>query len=104
VGDVSSSETSAVPGVTRFQRLRTMGEFRDQKLILTSGQLLLANQADHRQTIFSETQAMSGSVTFSRELDLRLQPSGLSISGPLSMPILKSRIVKTVGALASPNP
>jgi hypothetical protein len=104
VGDVSSSETSAVPGVTRFQRLRTMGEFRDQKLILTSGQLLLANQAEHRQTIFSETQAMSGSVTFSRELDLRLQPSGLSISGPLSMPILKSRMVKTVGAMASPNP
>jgi AsmA protein len=106
----SSTETAdstgsgrATQGVTRFQRLRTVGRFRDEKLMLDFGQLVLANQAPRRQTLSPATQFVSGTVTFSRILDLRLQPSGVSITGPLDMPVMKAKSAKVSGGAGAAN-
>lgn len=105
---VDSSGAIAVEhGVTRFQRLHAVGSIRDQKMVLDSGQLVLANPPARRRTLSSATQSLSGTVTFSRVLDLRLQPSGVSIVGPLDMPIMKARSVKMparTGLANSVNP
>ncbi len=87
-------------GITRFQRLHAEGSIRDRKLVLDSGQLALATPASRRRTLLSATQSLSGTVTFSRLLDLRLQPSGISISGPLDMPAMKARPAKASGRAA----
>ncbi|MHB1840616.1 MAG: AsmA family protein, partial [Acidobacteriaceae bacterium] len=91
--DLSGSIAGA-HGVTRFQRLHAVGSIRDRELVLDSGQLALAAPSSRRRTLLSATQSLSGTVTFSRLLDLRLQPSGVSISGSLDMPIMKARPAK----------
>jgi uncharacterized protein involved in outer membrane biogenesis len=106
----SSTETAdlagagvATQGVTRFQRLRAAGHLSNEKLMLDSGQLVLANPSPQRQAASSDTQSMTGSVSFARVLDLRLQPSGVSITGPLDMPVTKARFVRTVGSPGAAN-
>jgi len=42
-------------------------------------------------------------VTFSRVLNLRMQPSGVSITGPLDLPVMKARISKVVGSASVGN-
>jgi hypothetical protein len=101
----SSTETAdstgagvGAQGVTRFQRLRAVGHFSNEKLMLDSGQLVFANPTPRRQAVSLDTQSMTGMVSFARVLDLRLQPSGVSITGPLDMPIVKAKFVRTVGS------
>jgi hypothetical protein len=90
-------------GVTRFQRLRAVGHFSNEKLMLDFGQLAFANPSPRRQTVSLDTQSMTGMVSFARVLDLRLQPSGVSITGPLDMPVVKARFVRTVGSPGAAN-
>jgi hypothetical protein len=71
--------------------------------MLDFGQLVLANQAPRRQTLSPATQFVSGTVTFSRILDLRLQPSGVSITGPLDMPVMKAKSAKVSGGAGAAN-
>jgi hypothetical protein len=78
-----------------------VGSIRDRELVLDSGQLALAAPSSRRRTLLSATQSLSGTVTFSRLLDLRLQPSGVSISGPLGLPIMKARPAKALGRAAA---
>jgi hypothetical protein len=92
----STDVESAVSGVTRFQRLRAVGHIRDETLTLEFGQLALAREIGSRQATVPGIQSLSGTVTFSRMLDLRMQPLGVSITGPLETPAMKSRISKTV--------
>ena len=99
----SGGAVRVVPGVTRFERLRAMGQFSNQKLMLDFGQLVLANQTPQRQAAPSSTQSISGTVTFSRVLDLRLQPSGVSITGPLDMPVVKARTLSPKGSAGVAN-
>jgi hypothetical protein len=101
------SAMAGARAVTRFQRLRAVGSIRDQKLVLDSGQLILATPSLRRQIRLSTTQSLSGTVTFSRQLDLRLQPSGISITGPIDMPVIKARRAKVpvrAGFAMSTNP
>jgi len=99
----SAGAGNAMPGVTRFQRLRALGHFGNQKLMLDFGQLVLANQTTRRQASPSATQSISGTVTFSRVLDLRMQPSGVSITGPLDTPVMKARSSKAAGSAGVAN-
>ncbi|HTU50894.1 MAG TPA: AsmA family protein [Acidobacteriaceae bacterium] len=87
----SPSTANVVPGITRFQRLRAVGHFHDEKLTLEFGQLALASATGRRQIGIPGIQSLSGTVTFSRVLDLRMQPSGVSITGSLDLPIMKAR-------------
>jgi hypothetical protein len=99
----SPGTANVVSGVTRFQRLRTVGHFRNEKLTLEFGQLALASQTGHGQAVTPGIQSLSGTVTFSRVLDLRMQPSGVSITGPLDLPVMKARISKVVGSASVGN-
>jgi hypothetical protein len=106
----SSTETAdstgsgrATQGVTRFQRLRAVGHVQDETLTLEFGQLVLANQTGRRQVVVPGIQSLSGTVTFSRILDLRLQPSGVSITGPLDMPVMKAKSAKVSGGAGAAN-
>lgn len=101
------SATAGMHGITRFQRLRAVGDIRDRKLVLDSGQLVLANPPLRRQMRLSATQSLSGTVTFSRRLDLRMQPSGFSIVGPIDMPFIQATAEKVpvrTGFAMSTNP
>ncbi|MGO8718232.1 MAG: AsmA family protein [Acidobacteriaceae bacterium] len=103
----SVSAMAGTRAVTRFQRLRAVGSIRDQKLVLDSGQVILATPSLRRQIRLSTTQSLSGTVTFSRQLDLRLQPSGISITGPIDTPVIKARRAKVPvrgGFAMSTNP
>jgi hypothetical protein len=108
VSSYATEDTSGVvdgtPGVTRFQRLRAVGHFRDEKLTLEFGQLALAGGAGRQQASRPGVQLLSGTVAFSRVLDLRLQPSGVSISGPLDMPVMQARTSKILGDASAANP
>lgn len=102
-GADSAGAVNVMPGVTRFQRLRAVGHIHDEKLTLEFGQLVLANQTGRRQVVVPGTQSLSGTVTFSRVLDLRMQPSGVSITGPLDMPVMKGRTSKVLGSAGVTN-
>ncbi len=97
----SSAETedspgaeNVVQGVTRFQRLHAVGQFHDEKLSLTSGQLALASQSGNSPAVSQPIQTLSGTVTFSRVLDLRMQPADVSITGQLNTPVMRARTAK----------
>ncbi len=95
---------NVMPGVTRFQRLRAVGHFRDEKLTLEFGQMALAGATTGRkQANIPGIQSLSGTVTFSRMLDLRMQPSGISITGPLDLPLMKARASKLLGSAGVAN-
>jgi hypothetical protein len=94
----SADAASVAQGITHFQRLRAVGHFRDQKLTLEFGQIALAGRTVHRQANVTGIQSLSGTVTFSRMLDLRMQPSGVSITGPLDLPVMKPRTAKLLGS------
>ena len=93
----SQGAANVMPGVTRFRRLLAGGHFQDEKLTLESGQLALAGATGRNQSVPVGIQSISGTVTFSRLLDLRMQPSGISITGPLDMPVMKARASKAPG-------
>jgi uncharacterized protein involved in outer membrane biogenesis len=99
----STNVVKVMPGVTRFQRLRAVGHIHDEKLALQFGQLALANQTERRQGAARGMQSLTGTVTFSRVLDLRLQPSGVSITGPLDKPVMKARTSEAVGDASVAN-
>ena len=99
----SAGAVKAIPGVTRFQRLRAAGHFSNQKLMLEFGQLTLASQTERRQAVSPGIQSLSGTVTFSRLLDLRMQPSGVSITGPLDTPVMKARSSQTAQSAGVAN-
>jgi hypothetical protein len=94
----STGAPSVAQGVTRFQQLHAMGHVQDEKLTLESGQLALVGETGRRQGAATGVQSLSGTVTFSRVLDLRLQPLGVSITGPLDMPVMKARTSKVEGS------
>lgn len=107
VSSMTTEDTADVvnvmPGVTRFQRLRAVGHFRDEMLTLEFGQLTLAGAPRHQQASKPEVQSLSGIVTFSRVLDLKMQPSGVSITGPLEKPVMKARPSKAPGSASLAN-
>jgi hypothetical protein len=90
----SLGSTAGSSNVTRFQRLHAAGSIRNQTLVLNSGQLVLASSRPRRRALLPATQSLAGTVTFSRLLDLRLQPSGVSITGPIDTPVMKARPAK----------
>ncbi len=99
----SRGAVNAIPGITRFQRLRAAGQIHDQKLTLDSGQLAFASATGRRQAVLPGIQSLSGTVTFSRVLDLQMQPSGVSVTGPLDMPAIKARTPKVLGSAGATN-
>jgi hypothetical protein len=68
-----------------------VGTIQDEKLTLQAGQLTLASQAAGGPAVAAGIQSLTGTVTFSRVLDLRMQPADISITGPLDMPLMKTR-------------
>jgi hypothetical protein len=102
VADADSlANPNIAPSVTRFRRLRAVGHLHNEKLTLEFGQLALANQTGRGQASSPGIQSLSGTVTFSRVLDLRMQPSGVSITGPLDMPVMKARSSKVAESAAA---
>lgn len=99
----SADKVSVMPSVTRFQRLRAVGHIQDEQLTLEFGQLALVNQTGRRRAASPGIQSLSGTVTFSRVLDLRMQPSGVSITGPLDMPVMKARSSKAAESAGLAN-
>ena len=99
----SPGPANVMPGVTRFRRLRAVGHFQDEKLTLQFGQLALASATGHSQAVTLGIQSISGTVTFSRVLDLRMQPAGVSIIGPLDKPVMKARTSKAPGSAGVAN-
>ncbi len=99
----SAGAVNVMPSATRFQRLRAVGHIRDEKLKLDSGELAFAGASGRRQAVTPGIQSLSGTVTFSRVLDLQMQPSGVSITGPLDMPVMKARTAKAVGSAGVAN-
>ena len=93
----SPGPANVMPGVTRFRRLRAVGHFQDEKLTLEFGQIALASATGRSQAVTPGIQSISGTVTFSRVLDLRMQPAGVSITGPLDKPVMKARTSKATG-------
>ena len=89
-----SPSSDATDGI-RFQRLDAEGTIRNQTLALDSGHMVFANPHPGHRASGSATQSLSGTVTFSRVLDLRLQPSGISITGPLDMPVVSGKSMKS---------
>ncbi|MHB8388646.1 MAG: AsmA family protein [Acidobacteriaceae bacterium] len=89
-----SPSSDATDGI-RFQRLDAKGTIRNQTLALDSGHMVFANPHPGHRASGSATQSLSGTVTFSRMLDLRLQPSGISITGPLDMPVVSGKSMKS---------
>jgi hypothetical protein len=102
VADADSlANPNIAPSVTRFRRLRAVGHLHNEKLTLEFGQLALANQTGRGHASSPGIQSLSGTVTFSRVLDLRMQPSGVSITGPLDMPVMKARGSKVAESAAA---
>jgi hypothetical protein len=99
----STDAVNIVQGITHFQRLRAVGHFRDETLTLEFGQLALGGTTVRRQTNTPGIQSVSGTVTFSRALDLRMQPSGVSITGPLDLPVMKAKTPKLLGSASVAN-
>lgn len=102
----SSANPNLEPSVTRFRRLRAVGHLHNEKLTVEFGQLALAGPTARGQASSPGIQSLSGTVTFSRVLDLRMQPSGVSITGPLDMPVMKagsSKVAQSASA-GSENP
>lgn len=99
----SPGAANVMPGVTRFRRLLAGGHFQDEKLTLESGKLALAGATGRNQSVPPGIQSISGTVTFSRVLDLRMQPAGVSITGPLDMPVMKARAPKAPGSAGVAN-
>jgi hypothetical protein len=79
------------------------GTIREQTLVLDSGHIVFAHPDPVHRIVDSRTQSLSGSVKFSRVLDLRLQPSGLSITGPLDMMVAKAKPSETPTRVATDN-
>lgn len=103
VGRSGLSSSSGADGVTRFQHLVAAGTIQNQTLVLDSGRMEFhASNARHRSTGLA-TQSLSGTVKFSRVLDLRLQPSGDSITGTLNSPVLKTKPSRTPTHTANGN-
>jgi hypothetical protein len=100
----SASDSNLTPAVTRFRRLRAVGHLHNEKLTLEFGQLALAGPTARGHASSPGIQSVSGSVTFSRVLDLRMQPSGVSITGPLKMPVMKSGSSKVATSSAADSP
>jgi len=102
VADADSlTNPNLTPSVTRFRRLRAVGHLHNEKLTLEFGQLAFANQTGRGRASYPGIQSLSGTVTFSRVLDLRMQPSGVSITGPLDMPVMKARSSKVADSAAA---
>ncbi len=87
--------------VTRFQQLDAEGTIHKQTLVLDSGHMMFSNPHPRHRTAVSTNQSLLGTVKFSRVLDLRLQPSGISITGPLGMPVVKAKSSKTPARTAT---
>ena len=88
------SSSDATDGI-RFQRLDGEGTIRNQTLALDSGHMVLPDSHPSHRASGSITQSLSGTVTFSRVLNLRLEPSGITITGPLDMPVVSGKSVKS---------
>lgn len=81
------ANAAAAPWLSRFQLWQAKGAIRQQALVLTSSRLQLARIDAEKQRI-APSQAVTGNIAFSRDLHLRLAPSGIEISGSLSAPVL----------------
>lgn len=92
-GDLSTSDpSSGTPASSeKFQQWDAKGTVRDQKLVLASSRIIPAiprSGQSPAQVPFAGAQSVSGTISFSRMFDLKLQPSGVSIKGLVSMPII----------------
>ena len=88
LGDATA--TSPQPAIEQFQRWSAKGRIRDQALVFDSSKIIFQHGHLRKQNSLSPTQSVTGSVSFTRMLDLQLEPSRTSITGPLSMPVVKT--------------
>ncbi len=76
--------------VGNFRRWSAQGLIRDQALVFTSSQMVPRRDLHRAGSAPLPSQSVTGTVDFTRVLDLRLKPSGISITGPISMPVVQS--------------
>lgn len=72
----------AIEKFQRFQRWTAAGTIRDRTLILDSAEII------PQPGSAPPPQSVIGTINFARVLDLHLQPSGISITGPIESPII----------------
>lgn len=75
----------------KFQQWSAQGVLQDQKLVVQSGRMVpvLAGEKtlqDENVPMLSGIQSMRGTIDFQRQLNLKLQPAGVSLAGPLHAP------------------
>lgn len=86
--------------VEKFQQWNVQAIVRDRRLLLTRSRIRGLDGRSHRSLSTSSVtdavtderlpaQSVTGTVTFDRILDLELEPSGISIAGPLASPLLR---------------
>lgn len=88
--------------INKFQRWDAEGTIRNRMLILGSSQIVpqaVPIVGRPRKHILSPAaQSVAGTISFARTVDLKLEPSGISITGPLNQPtvtpLLKSQTIK----------
>lgn len=84
-GDVTSSTAGSTE---TFQQWDAKGTIHDRKLLLGSSQIIptIPHSGNSQEQILSAgAQSVSGTISFSRMLDLKLHPSGISLKGPINM-------------------
>ncbi len=81
---------AAATGITEnFQRWDAKGTFRNRTLVLNRSRMVPLAAAQRGHSLSTGTQSVTGTGTFARVLNLRLAPSGISIAGTLSVPVVK---------------
>lgn len=75
----------------KFQLWDAKGTIRDRKIVLGTSRIVPAiSPPGHlaEPALFAATQSVTGTINFSRVLDLKLHPSGISIRGPIDLPLI----------------
>jgi AsmA family len=76
------------PRLAEFQRWDAEGIIHDKTLTLNRSRIVLRGSQPQRT---AEMQSVAGTVTFGRILNLRLEPSGDFLTGPLPLPIATTK-------------
>ncbi len=96
-GALSASIAAPSPSATaieKFQRWNAEGTIRDGTLVLGSSEWVPQSGSTQGQKLSPASQSVTGTITFGRVLDLKLHPSGISITGLLDLPVVTRQASK----------
>jgi hypothetical protein len=85
----AETPSASAAEMEKFQRWNAEGTIHDGKLVLASSRWVPRPGSQEGQTLPPAAQSVTGTITFGRALDLKLHPSGISITGVLGMPVVR---------------